>query len=151
MVPREGRDGVRRVLTDRAWEQLEPILARVLSRRGAPPQLATRESLEAVLYLARTGIPWRDLPAEFGAWDAVYNRPRRWIHSRRLEKLSEEMTAQPACQGAVRVMIDSTIVRAHQHSAGASKKRAGRRPKRSAGPGAGRRPRSSPSSATRTR
>ena len=78
MIPRRGPDGIRRVITDRAWRQLEPILARILSPRGAPPQLTTREFLEAVLYLERTGIPWRDLPPVFGAWDAVYQRFRRW-------------------------------------------------------------------------
>jgi hypothetical protein len=57
MVARKGPDGVRRVLTERSWKQLESILSRVLSRRGAPAQLETREFLEAVLYLARTGIP----------------------------------------------------------------------------------------------
>ncbi len=142
---------MRYAITDETWAVMGPMVDRCKSRLGPQPDLPDRMFFEAVLYWARTGVPWRDLPSDFGAWDAVYNRLRRWIHSRRLEKLFEEMTAQPACQGAVRVMIDSTIVRAHQHSAGASKKRAGRRPRRSAGPGAGRRPRSSPSSATRTR
>ena len=127
------------------------MVERCKSPFGPEPELPDRMFFEAVLYRARTGIPWRDLPAEFGAWDAVYDRLRRRIASGRLKELTEAMAAQPACDGTLRVMIDSTIVRAHQHSAGASKKRAGRRPRRSAGAGAGRRPRSSPSSATRTR
>ena len=142
---------MRYAISDETWAVMGPMVERCKSRLGPQPDLPDRMFFEAVLYVARTGIPWRDLPAEFGAWDAVYNRLRRWIHSRRLEKLFGELTAQPACEGTVRVMIDSTIVRAHQHSAGASKKRAGRRPRRSAGPGVGRRPRSSPSSATKTR
>jgi transposase len=78
MIPqRNPRDGVRRALTDEAWKQLDPILGQLLSRRGAPPKLELRESLEAVLYLARTGLPWRDLPTTFGGWDAVYQRSRR--------------------------------------------------------------------------
>ncbi len=142
---------MRYAITDEIWDVMGPMVERCKSRLGPPPLLPDRMFFEAVLYWARTGVPWRDLPEEFGAWDAVYNRLRRRIHSGRLEKLFEEMAAQPACEGTVRVMIDSTIVRAHQHSAGAPKKRAGRRPRRSAGPGAARRPRSSPSSATRTR
>ena len=135
---------MRHAITDETWAVMGPMVDRCKSRLGPAPDLPDRMFLEAVLYIARTGIPWRDLPAEFGAWDAVYNRLRRWIYSGRLERLPKEMVAQPACEGAVRVMLDSTIVRAHQHSAGASRKKGARRPRRSAGPGAGRRPRSSP-------
>jgi putative transposase len=105
---------------------------------------------EAVLYWARTGCPWRDLPGEFGAWDAVYNRLRRWVHSGRLNQLFALMTERPECDGLRRVMIDSTIVRAHQHAAGARKEKGGPRRRRSAAREAGSRRRSSPSPATRT-
>ena len=142
---------MRYAISDETWAVMGPMVERCKSRLGPAPELPDRMFFEAVLFWARTGVPWRDLPEDFGAWDAVYNRLRRWIHSGRLEKLFEEMVAQPACEGPVRVMIDSTIVRAHQHSAGASKKKAGRRPSRSAGPGAGPRRRSSRSSATKTR
>lgn len=141
---------MRYVITDEMWDVMGPMVDRCKSPNGPEPDLPDRMFFEAVLHIARTGEPWRDLPEEFGAWDAVYARLRRWIFSRRLEKLFAEMIAQPACEGTVRVMIDSTIVRAHQHSAGALKKKAGRRPRRSAGVGAGRRPRSSRSSATKT-
>ncbi len=141
---------MRYAITDEIWAVMGPMVERCKSRLGPAPDLPDRMFFEAVLYWARTGVPWRDLPSDFGAWDAVYNRLRRWIHSGRLKKLFEEMAAQPACDGTVRVMIDSTIVRAHQHSAGASKKRVRRRPKRSAGPVAAPRRRSSPSSRTRT-
>jgi transposase len=117
MVPRKGRDGVRRVLTHRAWKQLEPVLARVLSRRGAPPQLELREFLEAVLYLARTGIPWRDLPPCFGEWDAVYQRFRRWQKRGAWEAVWRELQ-RPAAEAARRIFVDSSVVRAHQHAAG---------------------------------
>jgi transposase len=82
-------------------------------------------SFEAVLYWARTGVPWRDLPSDFGEWSAVYKRLRRWIDSGRLERLFRLMAARPACAGTLRVMIDSTIVRAHQHAAGAARRRGG--------------------------
>ena len=141
---------MRYAITDEIWAVMGPMVDRCKSRLGPEPELPDRMFFEAVLYWARTGVPWRDLPSDFGDWSAVYNRLRRWIHSGRLKKLFEEMAAQAACEGTVRVMIDSTIVRAHQHSAGAAKKKAGRRPRRSAGPGAAPRPRSSPSSRTRT-
>jgi transposase len=84
--------------------------------------------LEAVLYVARTGIAWRDMPAEFGHWDAVYNRFRRWERRGIWRQLwqhlqHEEFTVAKA------LFIDSTIVRAHQHAAGALKKTAGKRPR----------------------
>jgi transposase len=117
MVPRRGQDGVRRVITGKAWRQLEPILRRILSPRGAPPKLGLREFLEAVLYLDRTGIPWRDLPPAFGAWDAVYQRFRRWQRNGTWAALWRELQA-PAAASARRLFVDSTVVRAHQHAAG---------------------------------
>lgn len=83
------------------------------------PELPDRMSFEAVPYWARTGIPWRDLPGEFGAWDALDNPLRRWIHSGRLKTLLERMAARPECEGPQRLMVDSTIVRARQPAAGA--------------------------------
>ncbi len=141
---------MRYVITDEIWDVMGPMVDRCKSPNGPEPDLPDRMFFEAVLHVARTGEPWRDLPEEFGAWDAVYARLRRWIFSRRLEKLFAEMVAQPAGEGTARVMIGSTIVRARRHSAGAPETKAGRPPGRSGGAGAGRRPRSSRSSATRT-
>ena len=126
---------MRYMLTDDLWAAMEP---RVLNARrhkgGQRPALPERMFFEALLYLARTGIPWRDLPAEFGRWDAVYNRFRRWVHSGGLRRLFEALTADPAFDDIRRVFLDSTIIRAHQHAAAArrKKKRSGRsgRPRR---------------------
>jgi len=82
--------------------------------------------IEAVLYNARTGMPWRDLPACFGKWDAVYNRFRRWEQSGVWRKLWEELQDEK-CKRAKDIFIDSTIVRAHQHAAGALKKTVAKR------------------------
>jgi transposase len=70
---------VRLLLTDEAWAEIASLLAKVKSRAGRPPVLSDRLCIEAVLYLARTGLPWRDLPKDFGRRDAVYNRFRRWV------------------------------------------------------------------------
>lgn len=141
---------MRYVITDEIWAVFGPMVDRCKSPFGPEPDLPDRMFFEAVLYWARTGCPWRDLPGEFGAWDAVYNRLRRWVHSGRLKKLFELMAAQPECDGLRRVMIDSTIVRAHQHAAGARRKRGAPRRRRSAARAAGCRRRSSPWPATRT-
>ena len=65
---------VRLILTDEMWIEIAPILAQVKHPAGRPPQQSDRMFVEAVLYLARTGTPWRDLPPCFGNWSAVYNR-----------------------------------------------------------------------------
>jgi len=128
---------MRRIITDEIWVVFGPMVARCRSPLGPEPELSDRMFFEAVFYWARTGVPWRDLPSEFGAWDAVYNRLRRWIHSGRLKRLFEAMTGRSECEGLRRVMIDSTVVRAHQHAAGARKSEGGPRRRRSAARAAG--------------
>ncbi len=121
---------MRYMLTDNLWAALAPHVERAKRHKGGqPPALPDRAFFEALLYLARTGVPWRDLPAEFGRWDAVYNRFRRWLASGALRRLFEALTADPTFTDVRRVLIDSTIVRAHQHAAGA------RRKKKRSGPG----------------
>src|SRR6476659_9665006 len=121
---------MRFMLTDSQWELLAPLVDQSRPHAaGTKPELSERLFLEGLLYLARPGVPWRDLPSEFGAWDAVYNRFRRWVHSGALRRLFEALTADPQFGDVRRVLIDSTIVRAHQHAAGA------RRKKKRSGPG----------------
>lgn len=118
---------MRFMITDELWAALGPVVAASKrNRQGPQPLLSERMFFEALLYLARTGIAWRDLPSEFGAWDAVYNRFRRWVFSGSLQTLFENLTADPQFGEIRRVFIDSTIVRAHQHAAGASKKKEAR-------------------------
>ena len=115
---------MRYMLTDELWVVLEPLVHQAKRHKGGqPPTLAERDFFEGLLYLIRTGIPWRDLPAEFGSWDAVYNRFRRWVASGGLRRLFEAMTADPIFDEVRRVLIDSTLVRAHQHAAGARRKK----------------------------
>ena len=76
--------------------------------------------IEAMLYHARTRIPWRDLPEDFVKWDAVYNRFRRWEARGAWRKLWQRLKEQD-CQAATHLFIDATIMRAHPHAAGAQK------------------------------
>lgn len=112
---------VRRILSDEMWAQCEAALAAVKDPRGAPPDLTTREFLEAVLYLARTGSPWRDLPADFGTWSAVYMRFRRWEDADVWRGLWEVLQ-QGATPAALSLFVDSTSIPVHPHAAGAPKK-----------------------------
>jgi transposase len=111
--------------TDDSWTLFEEYLKQVppANRCGQKPKLSERMFFEALFYLARTGLPWRDLPGEFGCWLAVYQRYRRWLEAGRLDQLFLLLTASPVFDDVHRVMIDSTIVRAHQHSAGAHRKK----------------------------
>jgi transposase len=112
-------------LSDDHWRRLEPLVQKATKyRQGVKPELSDRLFVEAILYVGRTGIPWRDLPSEFGAWDAVYNRFRRWEASGRWRRLFELVTADPDLGEVRRLFVDSTIVRVHQHAAGPRKKRA---------------------------
>jgi transposase len=119
-----GQDAMRYQLSDDDWTRLEPLVIRATRyRQGVKPLLSDRQFLEALLYLARTGVPWRDLPSEFGSWDAVYNRFRRWEASGRWRRLFELITATPELGDVRRLFVDSTIVRVHQHGSGARKKK----------------------------
>jgi len=80
-----------------------------------------RLCVEAVLYRYRAGIPWRDLPERFGDWKNVHPRFSRWAESGVWERIFRRLAEDASNEYA---MIDSTIVRAHQHSAGAQKKTA---------------------------
>jgi len=77
--------------------------------------------VEAVLYRFRTGCPWRDLPARFGHFKTVHQRFSRWAKSGVFERIFKLLSSDPDNEY---MMIDATIVRAHQHSAGARKKTA---------------------------
>ena len=105
---------VRLQLDDRMWSRIETILA---SERGAGrPPLNDRLFFEAVLWWRRTGVPWRDLPTEFGPWKTVFNRFDRWAQEGKWNRIFLALAVDTDDEWH---SIDSTINRAHQHSAGA--------------------------------
>ena len=106
--------GVRLILKDHQWDRMEP---HVPGKRMDPGRTAadSRLFVEAVLWLARTGSPWRDLPELFGNWNSAFVRFSRWSKSGVWDRLFTTMADEPDFEY---VMIDSTIVRAHQHAAG---------------------------------
>ena len=118
-------------LRDDQWERIKDLLP---GREGSVGVTAADNRLfvEAVLYRYRTGMPWRDLPKQFGGGTNVHLRFSRWAKSGVWERVFQHLAADADNEYA---MIDSTIVRAHQHSAGAEKKPA--RTKRSGDRAAG--------------
>ena len=113
---------VRKMISDRLWQTLEPaVTAAKHSAAGAPPDRTEREFLEAVLYVLRTGCPWRDLPAALGYWHAVSMRFRRWEERGVWQRLWENLQTAPFAKARA-LFMDSTTVRAHHHAAGVPKK-----------------------------
>jgi len=110
----------RYALRDDQWARIKAFLPGRDGHVGVTAQ-DNRLFVEAVLYRYRAGIPWRDLPERFGPWKNVHTRFSRWAESGVWQRLFEALAADADNEYA---MIDSTIVRAHQHSAGAQKKRA---------------------------
>jgi transposase len=109
----------RSYLRNEQWSRIEHLCPGKRSDRGRTAA-DNRLFVEAVLYVARTGIPWRDLPSRFGDWNSTYKRFARWSESGVWERIFAELS-RGSDLGTV--AIDSTIVRAHQHAAGAEKKK----------------------------
>ena len=116
-------EGVRRIISERIWGVLSKSIEEMRDGRGTRPNQSIRDFLESVLYLVRTGEPWRDLPAQLGHWHNVYCRFRRWEKAGYWEKLWQGLSRSQR-QEMRTLFIDSTTVRAHQHAAGAPKKTA---------------------------
>ena len=103
------------VLTDEVWVRLAPHLPGKQGDAGATGK-DNRLFLEAVLWRVRTGLPWRDLPSDFGNWNSVFRRFRRWAEGGVFERIFKEISGTPDLEYA---MIDGTIVQAHQKASGA--------------------------------
>lgn len=99
---------------------MEPLLPGGVRRRGRRWS-DHRSVINGVLWRVRTGSPWRDLPAGYGNWKTVYNRHRRWSADGTWEQILDELRAGADEQdaGEWRVGVDATVIRAHQHAAGA--------------------------------
>ena len=102
--------------SDAEWAFFEPILIETGPKRGRP-QNDHRRVLDGIFWIARTGAPWRDLPADFGKWGSVYRQFLRWTLSGVWDLLLETLANSETFPDTLQ-MIDSTIVRAHQHAAG---------------------------------
>lgn len=100
-------------VSDAQWTRVEAILTS-RPRRGRPGR-DDRRFFEAVVWWRRTGVPWRDLPDEFGPWKTVFNRFDRWSKKGRWDELFCALQADVDGEWQ---SIDSTTNRAHQHAAG---------------------------------
>src|ERR1700756_4137827 len=123
------------VLTDAQWARMEP---HCLGKPGEPGRSGrdNRRFVEAVLWIVRTGAPWRDLPAGFGKWNTVFKRYRDWVEADVFARLFQACTDDPDLEYAI---VDATIVKVHRHGQGA---KGGLKARPSGAPKAVRQPRS---------
>ena len=108
----------RYALTDRQWEQIAPFLPPERTGKRGRPLNNNRSMLNAMIWIARSGSPWRDLPDYYDSWKSVYSRFRKWINNGLLDKIFRLLAMDAELS---EVSLDASIVRAHQHSAGAKK------------------------------
>ena len=94
---------------------IEPLLP---GKKGDPGKTAedNRLFVNAVLWIAKTGAPWRDLPERFGKWNSVFQRFNRWCKRGVWQRILDTLGGDPELED---LLLDSTVVRAHQHAAGA--------------------------------
>jgi transposase len=122
-------------LTDGQWAVLELLLPKG-KKPGRPPTWAKRQLIDGIRFRVRTGVPWRDLPAEYGPWGRVYDLFRRWQRDGTWHRIFTALQAQADAKKLITwdINVDSTVCRAHQHAAGARKKGSCRRSRPAASP-----------------
>jgi transposase len=108
-------------LTERAWQEIAPLLP--TSRKGGQWR-DHRAVINGILWKLRTGAPWRDLPERYGPWQTCYDRFNRWRADGTWDRLLAHVQTKEDAVGAVEweVSVDSTVIRAHQHAAGARRR-----------------------------
>ena len=106
-------------LTDEEWNRIAPLLPPENTGKQGRPRKDNRILLNGMVWLARSGAPWRDLPERYGSWQTVYSRFRKWIDDGILDNIFRILSLEAELE---ELSIDASIVQAHQHSAGAKKR-----------------------------
>lgn len=105
-------------LTDEEWNKIESLLPPERTGKKGRPAKDNRVVFNAIVWIARSGAPWRDLSERYGSWETVYSRFRKWMDDGVLDNIFHTLSLEAELE---ELSIDSTIVRAHQSSAGAKK------------------------------
>ena len=108
------------VVSDSAWALIEPLLPSSAGRRGGRWR-DHRQVIEAIAWRYRTGCPWRDLPAEFGPWQTAWDRHDRWAADGTWDRILAAAQGEAEAAGELEwvASVDTSVMRAHQHAAGA--------------------------------
>jgi transposase len=113
----------RDIWTDQQWERIRPLLPPQKPKTGRPNK-DHRTIVNAILWIDRTGAPWHDLPPEYGPWRSVATRFYRWVRAGVWEHVLGELQRQADAEGELDWglhHVDGSVVRVHQHAAGAKK------------------------------
>ena len=105
-------------LTDEEWNRIAPLLPPENTGKQRRPRKDNRIILNGMVWLARSGAPWRDLPERYGSWQTVYSRFLKWIDDGILDNIFRVLSLEAELE---ELSIDASIVQAHQHSACAKK------------------------------
>ncbi|WP_405748379.1 IS5 family transposase [Streptomyces sp. NBC_01411] len=110
-------------MADAQWERIEPSLPDRTPQRGGRWR-DHRQVIDAIASKYWTGKPWMDLPERFGSWEGAHNRLRKWAADGTWERVFTALLTQADAEGDLGwvVAVESTVVRAHQHAAGARKR-----------------------------
>ena len=109
----------RHKLTDEQWRKIKDHLPGKDGDAGRSA-VDNRLFIDAIIWIARSGAPWRDLPKEFGNWSNVHKRFTRWSKNGIWQQIFNTLAVSPDTEW---LMLDSTIVKVHQHASGASCKK----------------------------
>jgi transposase len=114
----------RDIITNEQWKRLRPLLPPQKPKTGRPAK-NHRVVVNGILWLMRTGAPWRDLPTEYGPWQTVASRFYRWRRAGVWEHILQTLQQQTDANGQIdweKHYLDSTVIRAHQHASGAKRR-----------------------------
>jgi len=114
-------------LTDAEWARLRPLLPPERSGKPGHPYEDHRRVINGILWVLRTGAPWRDLPERYGSWHTCHDRLGRWQRGGRWQHLLQQLQGRADASGELDWevgFVDSSVVRAHQHAAGARRRAA---------------------------
>ena len=103
----------RHALTDDQWRRVQAVLPK--QKAGPEATRGDRVFIDAVVYRAKTGMPWRDLPERFGPWKSVYNRFANWAKKGHWATIFKELQLEV---DETRSIVDGSVVRAHQDASG---------------------------------
>jgi transposase len=103
----------RHALTDEQWRRLQAVIPK--QKAGPEAMRGDRLFVDAVLFRAKTGLPWRDLPERFGPWKSVYNRFSNWAKKGHWATIFKELQLEVDETGSI---VDGSVVRAHQDASG---------------------------------
>lgn len=110
-------------LTDAQWQRLQPLLPSLAPRVGRP-SLDHRLVVNGILWILRTGAPWRDMPQRYGKWQTVSGRFYRWRKDGLWQRILSSLQQQANLKGQLNWQlhhVDGSVIRAHQHAAGAKR------------------------------